>query len=68
MIEWSGIYHIMATPVTDGGALDQDGLPRLVERALETGWIGSACARPPAPALDASTLEELTEFRAAVAG
>jgi 4-hydroxy-tetrahydrodipicolinate synthase len=40
MIEWSGIYHIMATPFTDGGALDQDGLPRLVERALETGIAG----------------------------
>jgi 4-hydroxy-tetrahydrodipicolinate synthase len=40
MIEWSGIFHIMATPFTDGGALDVDGLPRLVERALETGITG----------------------------
>jgi 4-hydroxy-tetrahydrodipicolinate synthase len=30
----------MATPFTDGGALDQQGLPRLVERALETGIVG----------------------------
>ena len=30
----------MATPFTDGGALDRDGLPRLVERALETGITG----------------------------
>jgi 4-hydroxy-tetrahydrodipicolinate synthase len=30
----------MATPFTDGGALDQPGLPRLVERALETGIAG----------------------------
>jgi len=40
MIEWAGVYHIMATPFTDGGALDVDGLPRLVERALETGITG----------------------------
>jgi hypothetical protein len=32
------------------------------------GWIGSAYARPPAPALDAGTLEELTEILAAVTG
>ena len=30
----------MATPFTDGGALDRDGLPRLVERALATGITG----------------------------
>ena len=30
----------MATPFTDGGALDRDGLPLLVERALETGITG----------------------------
>ena len=30
----------MATPFTDGGALDRQGLPRLVERALETGIAG----------------------------
>ncbi len=40
MIEWAGVYHIMATPFTEGGALDVDGLPRLVERALETGITG----------------------------
>jgi dihydrodipicolinate synthase/N-acetylneuraminate lyase len=31
MIEWSGIFHVMATPFTDGGDLDSSGLPRLVE-------------------------------------
>jgi len=40
MIEWAGVYHIMATPFTEAGALDADGLPRLVERALETGING----------------------------
>lgn len=40
MIEWAGVYHIMATPFTEAGALDTDGLPRLVERALETGITG----------------------------
>src|SRR5882724_5339960 len=30
----------MATPFTDGGALDRDGLPLLVERALDTGITG----------------------------
>jgi len=40
MIEWAGVYHIMATPFTDGGTLDVEGLPRLVERALETGIAG----------------------------
>ena len=40
LIDWSGVFHIMATPFTDGGALDRDGLPRLVERALETGITG----------------------------
>ena len=36
MIEWSGVFHIMATPFTDGGDLDSNGLPRLVEAALAT--------------------------------
>jgi 4-hydroxy-tetrahydrodipicolinate synthase len=40
MIEWSGVFHIMATPFTDGGDLDTDGLPRLVEAALVTGITG----------------------------
>jgi 4-hydroxy-tetrahydrodipicolinate synthase len=39
-IDWSGIYHIMATPFTADGALDVDGLPRLVERALGAGVNG----------------------------
>src|SRR5262245_64090848 len=32
------------------------------------GWIASSCARPPAPALDAGTLDELSELLAAVVG
>src|SRR6266545_3740779 len=40
MIEWSGIFHVMATPFTDGGDLDSAGLPRLVESALATGLSG----------------------------
>jgi len=40
MIEWSGVFHIMATPFTDGGDLDASGLPRLVEAALATGITG----------------------------
>ena len=40
MIEWAGVYHIMATPFTDGGALDRNSLPSLVDRALETGING----------------------------
>ncbi len=36
MIGWSGIFHILATPFTDDGALDVAGLPRLLERALAT--------------------------------
>jgi dihydrodipicolinate synthase/N-acetylneuraminate lyase len=32
------------------------------------GWIGSAFVRPPTPALDPETFEELTEILAAVAG
>lgn len=40
MIEWSGVFHIMATPFTDGGDLDARGLPRLVEAALATGVNG----------------------------
>ena len=26
MIDWSGIFHVMATPFTDGGDLDNAGL------------------------------------------
>ncbi len=32
------------------------------------GWIASSCARPPATALDAGTLDELSELLAAVVG
>src|SRR5882762_7537011 len=40
MIAWSGIFHIMATPFTDGGDLDTGGIPRLVESALATRVTG----------------------------
>jgi 4-hydroxy-tetrahydrodipicolinate synthase len=40
MIQWSGIFHILATPFMDGGDLDTAGLPRLVECALATGITG----------------------------
>lgn len=40
MIDWSGIFHIMATPFRDDGALDVDGIPRLVERVLAAGVRG----------------------------
>jgi 4-hydroxy-tetrahydrodipicolinate synthase len=40
VIDWSGIFHILATPFTDDGALDVDGLPRLVEAVLATGVTG----------------------------
>ena len=37
MIDWSGIFHILATPFTDDAALDLAGVPRLVEAVLATG-------------------------------
>lgn len=40
MISWSGIYHILATPFREDGALDVAGLPRLIEAALATGVNG----------------------------
>lgn len=40
MISWSGIFHILATPFTEDGALDTAGLPHLVGRALATGISG----------------------------
>ena len=40
MIRWSGIFHVLATPFTDGGDLDTAGLSRLVESALATGISG----------------------------
>jgi 4-hydroxy-tetrahydrodipicolinate synthase len=40
LIGWSGVFHILATPFRDDGALDTEGLPRLVECALATGITG----------------------------
>lgn len=40
MIEWSGIFHIMATPFDNDGTLDVAGIPRLVGRAMQTGIRG----------------------------
>lgn len=40
MITWSGIFHILATPFKEDGALDTAGLPRLIESALGTGVSG----------------------------
>jgi 4-hydroxy-tetrahydrodipicolinate synthase len=40
MIDWSGVFHIMATPFTADGELDLDGLPLLVERVLAAGVNG----------------------------
>ncbi len=40
MIAWSGIFHILATPFREDGALDVAGLPRLIESALATGVNG----------------------------
>ena len=37
---WSGIFHILATPFGEDGALDTEGLPRLLEAALATGITG----------------------------
>jgi 4-hydroxy-tetrahydrodipicolinate synthase len=39
-VDWSGIFHIMATPFRPDGALDADGLPRLVEAILAAGVQG----------------------------
>ena len=39
-IAWSGIFHILATPFREDGALDTAGLPRLIESALSTGVNG----------------------------
>ena len=39
-IDWSGIFHILATPFTDDAALDLDGVPKLVESVLATGVRG----------------------------
>src|SRR5258705_12814181 len=40
MIAWSGVFHILATPFREDGALDVAGLPRLIESALATGVNG----------------------------
>lgn len=40
MIAWSGIFHILATPFHQDGALDTAGLPLLVESTLATGVTG----------------------------
>ena len=40
MIDWSGIFHILATPFRDDGGLDIAGLPRLVECVLGAGVAG----------------------------
>jgi 4-hydroxy-tetrahydrodipicolinate synthase len=40
LIAWSGIFHILATPFREDGALDVAGLPRLIESALATGVNG----------------------------
>jgi len=40
LIAWSGVFHILATPFREDGALDTEGLPRLVECALATGISG----------------------------
>jgi 4-hydroxy-tetrahydrodipicolinate synthase len=40
MIAWSGIFHILATPFREDGALDTAGFPRLIESALSTGVNG----------------------------
>ena len=39
-IDWSGIFHILATPFTDDAALDVDGVPQLIESVLATGVSG----------------------------
>jgi 4-hydroxy-tetrahydrodipicolinate synthase len=40
MIAWSGIFHILATPFREDGALDTTGFPRLIESVLSTGVNG----------------------------
>ncbi|OLB50864.1 MAG: dihydrodipicolinate synthase family protein [Candidatus Rokuibacteriota bacterium] len=40
MIRWSGIFHILATPFTDGGELDAGGLAHLVDRVLAASISG----------------------------
>lgn len=40
VIAWSGIFHILATPFREDGALDVEGFPRLIESVLSTGVNG----------------------------
>ena len=40
MITWSGVFHILATPFCEDGALDIAGFPRLIESVLSTGVNG----------------------------
>jgi 4-hydroxy-tetrahydrodipicolinate synthase len=40
MIAFAGIYHVLATPFREDGALDQAGLPHLVESALGAAVAG----------------------------
>ncbi|HYR71678.1 MAG TPA: dihydrodipicolinate synthase family protein [Candidatus Acidoferrum sp.] len=40
MIAWAGIFHILATPFREDGALDTTGYPRLIESVLSTGVNG----------------------------
>jgi 4-hydroxy-tetrahydrodipicolinate synthase len=40
MIDWSGIFHIMATPFTESGVLDEPGIAKLLDRAMGTGIRG----------------------------
>jgi 4-hydroxy-tetrahydrodipicolinate synthase len=40
MLDWSGVYHILATPFRDDGALDVDGIPRLVDAVLRSSVSG----------------------------
>lgn len=39
-IEWSGVFHVMATPFREDGALDDEGVPHLVQCALGAGVNG----------------------------
>jgi 4-hydroxy-tetrahydrodipicolinate synthase len=40
VIAWAGIFHILATPFREDGALDTTGFPRLIESVLSSGVNG----------------------------
>jgi 4-hydroxy-tetrahydrodipicolinate synthase len=40
VIDWSGVFHILATPFLDEGTLDLEGMPRLVDAVLGSGVNG----------------------------